>query len=208
MTVVSWFVVLGGFVMDLFPFFPGARISLQSGWLPSGAADALLAGLLEEVPWEVHRIHIFGREVNSPRLSCWVGDPQASYRYSGRCFQPRPWWPALAELRMCLEGETGAVFNSVLLNRYRHGGAAIGWHSDDEAELGIDPLIASLSLGASRRFVFRHRRERHLRAECVLSHGDLLLMGGTTQRDYQHALPRTLRVVGERVNLTFRRILM
>ncbi|HHW4680088.1 MAG TPA: alpha-ketoglutarate-dependent dioxygenase AlkB family protein [Xylella taiwanensis] len=194
--------------MHLFPFLPDARIFLQPGWLPFGVADALLARLLEEVPWEVHRIHIFGREVGSPRLSCWMGDPQASYRYSGTCFQPRPWLPALASLRLCLENETGAVFNSVLLNRYRHGGDAMGWHSDDESELGADPMIASLSLGASRCFVFRHRSERRLRAECVLSHGDLLLMGGTTQRYYQHALPRTSRVLGERINLTFRRILI
>ncbi|HHW4683543.1 MAG TPA: alpha-ketoglutarate-dependent dioxygenase AlkB family protein, partial [Xylella sp.] len=118
------------------------------------------------------------------------------------------WLLAMESLRVCLEDETGAAFNSVLLNRYRDGRDAMGWHSDDESELGEEPLIASLSLGDSRRFVFRHRSERHLRAECVLSHGDLLLMGGMTQRYYQHALPRTAKPVGERINLTFRRILI
>ncbi|HHW4679067.1 MAG TPA: alpha-ketoglutarate-dependent dioxygenase AlkB family protein [Xylella sp.] len=194
--------------MRVFPFLPDARIFLQPGWLSFGVADVLLARLLEEVHWEVHRLHIFGREVDAPRLSCWMGDPQNSYRYSGTCFQPRPWLLAMESLRVCLEDETGAAFNSVLLNRYRDGRDAMGWHSDDESELGEEPLIASLSLGDSRRFVFRHRSERHLRAECVLSHGDLLLMGGMTQRYYQHALPRTAKPVGERINLTFRRILI
>ncbi|HBK45083.1 MAG TPA: alpha-ketoglutarate-dependent dioxygenase AlkB, partial [Xanthomonadaceae bacterium] len=101
---------------------------------------------------------------------------------------------------------TGADFNSVLANRYRDGRDAMGWHSDDEPELGPQPLIASLSLGAARRFAFRHRSDPALRLALTLGHGDLLLMAGATQSHYRHALPRTARPVGERVNLTFRRI--
>lgn len=186
---------------------PDAQVRLVPGWLEPAAAASLMAGLLDQVPWEVHRIRLFGREVASPRLSCWIGDAGAAYRYSGTRFQPRPWLPALAALRGRLESELGQPFNSVLANRYRSGADAMGWHSDDEPELGPEPLIASVSLGATRRFVLRHRRDPALRLEVELAPGSLLLMGGPTQRHWKHALPRTARPVGERINLTFRRIL-
>ncbi|MEE7548877.1 alpha-ketoglutarate-dependent dioxygenase AlkB, partial [Xanthomonas sp. Kuri4-1] len=116
-------------------------------------------------------------------------------------------WPAaLAALRAPLQAATGVAFNSVLANRYRDGRDAMGWHSDDEKELGPRPVIASLSLGAPRRFALRHRHDPALRQVLTLGHGDLLLMEGDTQRNYRHALPRTARPVGERLNLTFRRI--
>jgi alkylated DNA repair dioxygenase AlkB len=185
---------------------PGAEVRLRPRWLAADAASALQAALLQQVAWGGHRIRMFGREVDSPRLSCWIGDPEAAYRYSGTRFAPRPWPPALTAVRRQLAEACAAEFNSVLLNRYRDGRDAMGWHSDDEPELGPQPLIASLSLGAPRRFVLRHRQQREQRAELILDHGDLLLMAGDTQRLYQHALPRTARPVGERINLTFRRI--
>jgi len=186
---------------------PDAQVRLVQGWLDPPAAAALMAGLLAQVPWEVHRIRLFGREVASPRLSCWIGDADAAYRYSGTRFQPRPWLPALAALRERLELELGQPFNSVLANRYRSGADAMGWHSDDEPELGPEPLIASISLGATRRFLMRHRRDPALRLALELPPGSLLLMGGPTQPHWKHSLPRTARAVGERINLTFRRIL-
>ncbi len=186
---------------------PGAEVTLLPGWLERGRADALHEALLAQVRWEVHRIRLFGRLVDSPRLSCWIGDPQASYRYSGTRFSPHPWPAPLMALREALQRECTRPFNSVLANRYRDGRDAMGWHSDDEPELGPAPLIASLSLGAPRRFVLRHRQQRALRADLLLGHGDLLLMAGDTQRLYQHALPRTARPVAERINLTFRHIL-
>ncbi|UYB51715.1 alpha-ketoglutarate-dependent dioxygenase AlkB [Xanthomonas sp. AM6] len=185
---------------------PGADVRWLPGWLAPAEAAALFAQLLGEVAWEVHRIRLFGRLVDSPRLSCWIGDPEASYRYSGTRFAPHPWPPALRPLRDRLAAETGVPFNSVLANRYRDGRDAMGWHSDDEKELGPRPLIASLSLGATRRFVLRHRSEPALRQALELSTGGLLLMGGETQRLYRHALPRTAKPVGERINLTFRRV--
>jgi len=185
----------------------GAEIDWIPGWLAAPAAETLRLELLDQVDWEVHRIRLFGREVDSPRLSSWIGDAQAHYRYSGADFVPHPWPPALQPLRQRLQAERGADFNSVLVNRYRDGRDAMGWHSDDEPELGPAPLIASLSLGAPRRFVFKHRHDATLKRELLLGHGDLLLMAGQTQRDYRHALPRTARPVGERINLTFRRIL-
>src|SRR5690606_32806891 len=131
-------------------------------------AGALRQALLDEVAWEVQRIRVFGREVESPRLSCWIGDADARYRYSGTDFVPHAWPPSLAGLRERLALTAGGSFNSVLLNRYRDGRDAMGWHSDDEPELGVRPLIASLSLGAPRRFVFRHRLDRSLKRELVL----------------------------------------
>jgi alkylated DNA repair dioxygenase AlkB len=183
---------------------PGADVQWFPGWLAAPEAEALRLDLLEQVAWEVHRIKLFGREVDSPRLSSWIGDPQARYRYSGTEFVPHDWPPTLAPLRTRLAADSGGRFNSVLLNRYRDGRDAMGWHSDDEPELGPRPLIASLSLGAPRRFAFRHRQDKALKRELVLGHGDLLLMAGDTQRLYHHALPRTTKAMGERINLTFR----
>jgi len=185
---------------------PGAEAQWIPGWLPAAQAEALREALLAEVAWEVHRIRLFGREVDSPRLSSWIGDADAHYRYSGTAFKPHPWPAALLPLRARLQAECERGFNSVLVNRYRDGRDAMGWHSDDEPELGSRPVIASLSLGAPRRFVFRQRGDHALKRELVLGHGDLLLMAGDTQHLYQHALPRTARPVGERINLTFRHI--
>ncbi|WP_295936677.1 alpha-ketoglutarate-dependent dioxygenase AlkB [uncultured Xanthomonas sp.] len=185
---------------------PGAELRWYPEWLDPAVAAALCTQLLHEVPWEVHRIRLFGKLVDSPRLSCWIGDADASYRYSGTRFAPDPWPEALLPLRARLAAETGVAFNSVLANRYRDGRDAMGWHSDDERELGPTPVIASLSLGATRRFVLRHRQQPALRQALELTSGGLLLMAGDTQRLYRHALPRTAKPVGERINLTFRRI--
>ncbi len=188
--------------MDL--HLPDASVHWHRHWLPAACADSLQRTLRDEVPWEVHRIRIFGRQVDSPRLSCWMGDPDARYRYSGTDFVPHPWNPALVPLRDQLAAFCGHVFNSVLLNRYRDGDDGMGWHSDNESELGPTPVIASLSLGAARRFALRRRDNHDRKAEVTLGHGDLLIMGGTTQRFYQHALPKSARPLAERINLTFR----
>jgi alkylated DNA repair dioxygenase AlkB len=180
------------------------RVEARPGWLRSDEAEALAGRLADEVPWTVHRIRMFGRWVDSPRLSCWMGDPEARYRYSGALFEPEPWHPAIAALLPRLEAVCGARFNSVLLNRYRDGSDSMGWHSDDEAELGPEPVIASLSLGVERRFLLRMKDDHGTKAEFRLRHGDLLVMRGDCQRVAQHALPKMAGVVGERVNLTFR----
>lgn len=185
---------------------PGARLQLARGWMSAAEAGALMQVLRDGLPWEVHHIRLFGREVPSPRLSCWIGDPDAVYRYSGTRFSPHPWTAGLSALRQRLQVELGQPFNSVLANRYRDGRDAMGWHSDDEPELGPEPLIASLSLGAVRRFVLRRRGDPGRRLALELEPGSLLLMGGTTQRHWKHALPRTTRPVGERINLTFRQL--
>jgi len=181
-----------------------AEVSWHRLWLPRDAADTLQRTLRDDVPWEVHRIRMFGRQVDSPRLSCWMGDPAARYRYSGTEFVPQPWHPALLPLRDQLSAFCGHAFNSVLLNRYRDGDDGMGWHSDNEPELGPAPVIASVSLGAPRRFLLRRRDDHATKAEVLLDHGDLLVMGGQTQRHYQHSLPKSARPLAERLNLTFR----
>lgn len=183
-----------------------ALLALHTHWLAPEDAQALQQQLTETLPWSIHRIRLFGRWVDSPRLSCWIGDPQAVYRYSGQTFAPHPWTQALAALRDRLREELGVPFNSVLANLYRDGRDAMGWHSDDEPELGAEPVIASLSLGAARRFVLRRRDDHAVKQTPVLAPGSLLVMRGPCQRDWQHALPRTAKPVGPRLNLTFRHI--
>lgn len=186
----------------------GADLAFDPAWLARAEADALFERLLAGVPWSVHRIRLFGRLVDSPRLSCWIGDPGAGYTYSGTRFEPHSWPPALADLRVRVADACGEEFNSVLANLYRDGGDAMGWHRDDEPELGPRPVIASLSLGATRRFVLKEALPAGAprRRVLELGHGSLLRMAGDTQRNYRHALPRTARAVGPRINLTFRRI--
>jgi alkylated DNA repair dioxygenase AlkB len=184
---------------------PGADVRFIQ-FCDAGTAQHWFAQLHGEIAWERHRLRLFGREVDAPRLSCWIGDPEAVYRYSGTVFAPHAWTPACAELRDRVVILCGEKYNSVLCNLYRDGRDSMGWHSDDETELGVEPRIASLSFGAVRRFRLRHRRDPALRLELDLAPGSLLLMAGATQRNYRHDLPKTQRPVGPRLNLTFRRI--
>lgn len=185
---------------------PGALVLYRSGWIPVAETGALMQRLAREIPWTQHRVRMFGRELPSPRLSAWIGDADAVYTYSRVRHQPAPWTPALAQLRERLQSELKAPFNSVLANRYRDGRDSMGWHADDEPELGREPLIASISLGAVRRMRFR-ARDRSAGGAVDLADGSLLLMGGRTQALYQHAIGKTRAATGERINLTFRWIL-
>ncbi|MHB1615656.1 MAG: alpha-ketoglutarate-dependent dioxygenase AlkB family protein [Metallibacterium sp.] len=184
---------------------PDALLRFAPDFLATAEADALLHELHAAIPWEQHHVRLFGRTLPAPRLSCWIGDRDAAYTYSRVRFAPRPWPSALVALRARLETCCAARFNSVLANLYRDGRDAMGWHSDDEPELGAAPLIASLSLGAPRRFLLRARSGGATRSTVLtLSHGSLLLMGGACQRLYRHAVPRTRAAVAPRINLTFR----
>lgn len=169
-------------------------------------ADRLMESLMREIPWSLHQIRIFGRWVNEPRQTAWFGDPEAVYTYSGVTMKPAPWTAALMNLRRTVEAASGAVFNSVLLNLYRGGQDSMGWHSDDEPELGTNPVIASLSFGAERRFLLKHRTNAEERREIVLGHGSLLVMGGALQHHWQHSIPKSARIHTPRINLTFRQI--
>ena len=155
---------------------------------------------------------MFGKTVPSPRLSAWYGDPDAHYCYSGLYNEPLAWISPLSRLKETVADYTGESFNSVLANLYRNGSDGMGWHSDDEAELGPRPVIASLSLGATRRFQLQprrggkgNRRARSYRIE--LEHGSLLMMTDDLQKHWRHSVPKTRLPVGPRINLTFRRII-
>jgi alkylated DNA repair dioxygenase AlkB len=186
--------------------FAGADLWLDPGFLAPAEAAEAFAALRGTIPWEVHRIRLFGREVDSPRLSAWIGDAGATYRYSGATFTPLPWPPGLSAIRDRVAAAAGQPFNSVLANLYRDGRDYMGWHSDDERALGPRPVIASLSLGATRRFRLRRRDDPACALDLELVAGSLLLMRGDTQRTTRHALPRTAKAVGERINLTFRAV--
>lgn len=201
---------------------PGLRLRHWPGWLGPAAATDLLGRLQAEVPWQQEAITLYGRRHPLPRLTCWMADPGCSTCYSGLVHAIEPWSPAAEALRQALQQLTGWRFNSLLLNRYRDGRDAMGWHADDEPELDPAVPIASLSLGAPRDFRLRPRPSPRRRpgqpvpagygdplAGCVpfniaLRSGDLLLMESPTQQWWQHAVPRRLRLQQERLNLTFR----
>jgi alkylated DNA repair dioxygenase AlkB len=168
------------------------------------AAAAMLERLLPAIDWRQDEARIMGRTVALPRLTAWYGD--AGYRYSGIDNPPRPWLPLLLELKGIAERLAEARFNSVLLNLYRDGRDGMGWHSDDERPLGAEPVIASLSFGATRRFRLKHKTRPDLVLALDLPPGSCLIMAGTLQHHWRHALPKTARPVGPRVNLTFRLI--
>jgi len=200
---------------------PGLRLCHWPGWLAPAVASLLLARLQAEVPWKQEAIQLYGRRHPLPRLTCWMADPGCGYRYSGLANVIEPWSPAAAELREALHQLSGWRFNSLLLNRYRHGRDAMGWHADDEPELDPAAPIASLSLGAPRDFRLRPRPSPRAGGlvpppgydpdprcctpfNLALGPGDLLLMHAPTQLWWQHAVPRRLNLQRERLNLTFR----
>ncbi len=181
-------------------------LQYDPAFIPEREADPLLMQLQQEVSWRQEQIRLFGRLCQVPRLQAFQGDPGLRYRYSHLSLRTAPWHPALDRLRRRLEQITGQRFNCVLLNLYRDGQDSMGWHSDDEAELGPDPVIASLSLGVTRRFLLRRRDDHRQKQELPLAHGSLLLMSGALQRHWQHSVPRSRPIQSARINLTFRNI--
>jgi alkylated DNA repair dioxygenase AlkB len=169
--------------------------------------DAVLQRLIAEVAWRREKIFVWGRLVYQPRLTAWYGDRGSDYTYSGITLVPLPWSDLLLDIKRRVEVVSESSFNSVLLNYYRDNRDSMGFHSDDEAELGERPVIASLSLGEERTFVLKHRRDKLVKPVRIrLGSGSLLLMKGETQRYWKHGIAKEGRVCGARVNLTFRRI--
>lgn len=185
---------------------PGAELDLRPHWLDSATATAWFRQLATETPWEQPQLFIHGRPVAVPRLVAWYGDAEASYRYSGLEHRPLPWTPLLAEIRARVQEAAGQPLNGVLLNYYRDGNDSMGWHSDDEPELGRDPLIASLNLGGTRRFDLRRKGASRIEHSLELADGSLLVMRGATQHHWQHQVAKTRKPVAPRINLTFRLI--
>jgi alkylated DNA repair dioxygenase AlkB len=173
--------------------------------LEATECDALFEALIQEIEFDVKHVTLYGRRYAIPRLQAWYGDRGKVFTYSGMRLEPMPWTATLSYLKGYVAQTVGADFNSVLINLYRNGRDSVSWHSDDERELGPEPVIASLSLGATRRFSMRHRNGRAAgRYALDLPSGSLLVMRGCTQHYWQHAVLKTRRQVGARINLTFR----
>ncbi len=184
---------------------PDAEVSYFRSAFTRDESNRLLTDLLANVAWKQEAIQLFGKEIQQPRLTAWYGDENAIYTYSNIVNHPLPWLPDLRQIKHRCETLTGARFNSVLLNYYRDGQDSMGWHQDNEPELGDNPVIASVSLGATRRFQLRHKKRKELATISIdLMHGSMLLMRGTTQRFWKHQIPKTAQAVGARINLTFR----
>lgn len=162
--------------------------------------------ILNETAWQEDNIKLFGKTYKQPRLTALYGDSDKTYTYSNIKMAPNNWTPTLFKIKEEIENLTKEKFTTVLLNLYRDGSDSNGWHSDDEKELGKHPFIASLSFGAKRTFHFKHKQDTSLKFKIDLGHGSLLLMGGATQENWKHQIPKSKRVLSSRINLTFRKI--
>lgn len=184
---------------------PDGEVIIYRHCFAQSESDRFFQDLFHNLNWRQERIKFFGKEVDVPRLTAWYGDEGKSYKYSGIKMDPNPWTPSLIAIKKKVETVTRLKFNSVLVNLYRQGKDSMAWHSDDEPELGINPAIASVSFGATRRFLLRHKLNKSLDTlEVALTHGSLLLMQGQTQHFWQHQIPKTSKVSIPRINLTFR----
>ncbi len=166
--------------------------------------EEMFARIVEETPWKQDKMKIYGREIDFPRLTAWYGDSEEVYVYSGVVNVPVSFTPLLNDIKQAAEKQCGHQFNTALLNYYRDGSDSMGWHSDDESELGINPVIASVSFGALRAFQFKHKRQKDAKVSVELHNGDLLIMQGQTQHNWLHQVPKTAKRPGPRINITFR----
>lgn len=210
----------GQFIMDNL-FERGGAISLKNAdiifieqFFDKTDADALFKKLMDTTAWQQGEITIFGKKVLEPRLTAWHGDAGKTYKYSGKTNTALAWNEPLLQIKHKIEDKIPPsvfrtkkpFFNAVLLNLYRIGTDSMGFHSDDEPELGKNPVIASVNFGESRRFIFRRKDDKTVKHELLLTHGSLLIMAGEMQHYWQHAVPKELKKTKPRINLTFRTI--
>lgn len=191
--------------IDLSP--ENAECWLSEKFIPEAVAQSYLDSLMAEVSWRQDEIFMFGRWVKIPRLQNFMADPGISYTYSRLKMVADDWHPAVCQIKELIEKHSGQHFNAALLNLYRDGNDSMGWHQDNEPELGTDPIVASVSLGAERRFLLRHKKLKDNLKEINLSSGSLLWMGSGVQQSWEHSLPKTKRCQSPRINITFRQIL-
>jgi alkylated DNA repair dioxygenase AlkB len=186
---------------------PDAEVYYCRELIPVRTAEAVMNQLIDETPWRAENILVWGQTYPQPRLTAWHGDSGANYTYSGIHLAPLPWTHTLIDIKNRIEEIAGTDFNSVLVNYYRDHRDSMGWHSDDEPELGRQPIIASVSLGEERTFTLKHKTRKDLKSvRLKLASGSLLLMKGKTQHCWKHGIEKERRPCGARVNLTFRRI--
>ncbi|RZS97998.1 alpha-ketoglutarate-dependent dioxygenase AlkB family protein [Cecembia calidifontis] len=199
--------------MDLFGDFERKNILPEKGeayyyqnFFSPAQSDLYLKRLIEEISWKQEPIWMFGKQVMQPRLTAFYGNPGVNYGYSGIQMKPYPWNEVLLEIKNDINKASQTQFTHVLLNYYRDGQDSMGWHRDNEPELGLNPAIGSVSFGASRIFQFRLYHDKTVKREVLLEHGSFLLMAGETQHYWEHQIPKSKKVYGPRINLTFRRI--
>ena len=183
---------------------PDAEIIYYPHFFDKEEADLIFAKLETEIPWQQDDIRVFGKIHPQPRLTALFGNEGKPYSYSNITMQPHPWDLLLQEIKAKIETVAATTFTTVLLNQYRDGKDSNGWHADNEKELGINPVIASVSFGAERAFHLKHNFDKQLKKTIILEHGSLLLMKGTTQHFWKHQIPKTAKSIGSRINGTFR----
>lgn len=182
---------------------PDADVVFYEHFFTKQESDAFFKELKETILWQQDHIKLYGKTINLPRLTAWYGDK--AYGYSGITMPVHPWTDNLLSIKSRIENETKVIFTGVLLNYYRNGQDSVGWHADDEKELGQNPVIASVSFGETRTFQLRHKTRKDIKKlNLYLSHGSLLLMKGSTQHFWEHQVPKTSKIIGPRINLTFR----
>lgn len=184
-----------------------AEVALYPSLFSASEANRLFAMLREDIQWRQEAIRLYGRIHQQPRLTAWYGEPGTVYSYSGITLKSTPWIPALLIIKERIESVSRATFNSVLLNLYRDGADSMAWHADDEAELGRNPVIGSVSLGQSRDLQMKHKTDKVNRCNIPLANGSFLLMQGPTQHHWLHSIAKSKRQLGERINLTYRFVL-
>ncbi|MSP85055.1 MAG: alpha-ketoglutarate-dependent dioxygenase AlkB [Flavobacteriaceae bacterium] len=185
---------------------PDAEISYYPHFFEEQKSEELFKELLQTIPWQQDDIKVFGKVHAQPRLTALFGNDGKPYSYSNIKMQPHSWNPILRDLKQKAEAISATDFTTVLLNLYRDGKDSNGWHADNEKELGVNPVIASLSFGAERYFHLQHNTDKNLKIKILLEHGSLLVMKGTTQHFWKHQIPKTAKPIGSRINLTFRSI--
>lgn len=196
--------------MSLFPTekidfdLPNAAIVYYPNFIDLDQSHLFFNRLLQEVPWQQDEIIVYGKNHQQPRLTALYGNEGKPYAYSNIIMHPHPWNSLLTYIKEMVEEVCEETFTTVLLNLYRDGKDSNGWHSDNEKELGRNPIIASLSLGAERIFHLKHNTNNDLRQRILLENGSLLIMKGETQHFWKHQIPKTEKEIGSRINLTFR----
>lgn len=183
---------------------PDSDIRYFSNFLNSEKADSYLESFRKNVRWQQDDISIFGKTYAQPRLTALYGNNGKPYSYSNITMQPYEFTSDLLEIKKRIETKTKAIFTTCLLNLYRDGNDSNGWHADNEKELGVNPVIASITLGQERFFHLKHRTQKERKHKLLLEHGSLLLMEGETQHQWLHQIAKTKKPIGERINLTFR----
>ena len=181
-----------------------ADVELYPELFSQKEASSLFEKLKNEISWQQEKIKMFGQVHDIPRLTAWYGEPNKTYVYSGIKVHSDPWTKTLLKIKEKIEKVSSVEFNSVLLNLYRDGSDGVSWHSDDEPELGHNPVIGSVSFGEARPFQLKHKFNPELKQKVMLEHGSYLLMQGGAQHQWLHQIPKSKKKMGERINLTFR----